>query len=78
MFQQRRICALLTERAPITTERDFAVKTTDNCNWRIMGAELNRYLLKSYVSHKSNRKKNCRQATAYIGYKSQYQFLSRT
>lgn len=40
-----------------------------------MGSELNRYLLKGYVGHKSNRKKNCREATAYIGYKSQYQFL---
>lgn len=55
--------------------KDFGVKTTSNHNWRIMGAQLNRYLLKGYVGHKSNRKKNCREATAYIGYKSQHQFL---
>lgn len=33
------------------------------------------YLLKGYVRHKSNRKKNCREAAADVRYKSQYQFL---
>lgn len=32
MFQQRQICALLIETESVTTQKDFAVKTTDNFN----------------------------------------------
>lgn len=68
------ICELFVETESITIEKDFSVKIIINHNWRIMGTQP-WYLLKGYVRHKSNRKKNCREAAADVRYKSQYQFL---